>query len=268
LAAARASYEESLATRATLGDRRGLVMGRVELGTVQLAQGEIDHARRTAESALALAREIPLKPGEAQALYALGEIALASGDLVAARRFHEQALSIREEMKETRTILESRLALATLTLEEGRPAAALRAAHDIESELGTLDQTARIALAVLQARSALALGDVERASHTLDLVRSTAEKTEQIDLRELFVLVDAEVDAAEGQNARARARLATERPRLARAGMVLAGFEYEAARLRLDRVEGRSTFQAGANALQKDARTHGAGLILRRLQGP
>lgn len=266
LAAARASYEESLATRATLGDRRGLVMGRVELGAVQLAQGEIDHARRTAESALALAREIPLKPGEAQALYALGEIALASGDLVAARRFHEQALSIREEMKETRTILESRLALATLTLEEGRPAAALRAAHDIESDLGTLDQTARIALAVLQARSELALGDVERASHTLDLVRSPAEKTEQIDLRELFVLVDAEVDAAEGQNARARARLATERPRLARAGMVLAGFEYEAARLRLDRVEGQSTFQAGANALQKDARTHGAGLILRRLQ--
>jgi eukaryotic-like serine/threonine-protein kinase len=267
LAAARTAFEESLATREKLGDKRGMVMGRVELGTVQLLQGQIDRARQTEESAVALAHEIAVKPGEGYALYRLGDIAFAAGNLAAARQFHEQALTMRREMKETRTILESRLALATIALEEGRPADAMRDASQVESELGSgSDQQTRIGVAVLLARAHLGLGDAAAASRALDAVRAIAEKTEQIEPRELFVLADAQVDAAQGRTDRARERLSSARPRLARAGMVLAGFECDAELLRLDRAEGRSTFRADANTLQESARARGAGLILRRLQ--
>ncbi len=267
LAAARAAYEESLQTRARLGDRRGTVMGRVELGMVQLAQGEIEQARKTQESALALAREIPLKPGEAQALFQLGEIALASGDLAAARRHHEDALAIRVGMKETRTVLESRVAIAVLSLEEGRAADALREAQDLDAQIqGSGDVAIQIGVGVVLARAHLALGDVDGASRAVARIRSIAETTTLIELHELFVLADAQVDAAQGRSDRARARLAGERPRLARSGLVLAGLECQAALLHLDRVEGRPSFRSEANTLQKDARARGAGLILRRLQ--
>ena len=47
---------------------------------------------------------------------------------------------------------------------------------------------------------------------------------------------------------------------------MLAGFDYRLALLRLDKLEGRPTVRADANALQKDARARKAGLILRRLE--
>ena len=144
---------------------------------------------------------------------------------------------------------------------------AMRDASRVESELGSgSDQQTRIGVAVLVARAQLALGDAAAASHALDTVRAIAEKTEQIEPRELFVLADAQVDAAHGRTDRARERLTSARPRLARAGMVLAGFECDAELLRLDRAEGRSTFRADANTLQEKASARGAGLIVRRLQ--
>jgi serine/threonine protein kinase/tetratricopeptide (TPR) repeat protein/TolB-like protein len=267
LAAARKSYEESLATREKLGDRRGTVMGRVELGMVQLAQAEIGMARQTEESAVALAREIPLKPGEAQALYQLGEIALASGDLDGARRFHEQALAIRREMKETRTILESRLALAMVALEDGRTADAIAVGHEFEAAFDKeSNQETRIEVAVVLAGAYLAMKDADAARRALSAVRALAEKTELIEPREQFVLADAQVDMAQQRNERARERLTAERAVLARAGMVLARLEYDATLLKLDRLEGRPTASADVETLRQNARSHGAGLILRRLQ--
>jgi serine/threonine protein kinase/tetratricopeptide (TPR) repeat protein/TolB-like protein len=266
LTSARTAFEESLATRTALGDKRGIVMGQVELGAVQLLLGDIESARRMETAALTPAREIPMKTGEAYALYWLGETVLASGDLAGARRFHEQALAIRREMKETRTILESRLALAVLTLEEGRAADAIREARELESEAGNgSSQPMQIGLAVLLARAHLALGDAGAASRALAAARSVAGKTEQIELRALFVLADARVDAAQGRINRAREHLTNERVELARVGLMLARFEYDAELLDLDRVEGRPTYKAAAAALEKDVRARGAGLILRRL---
>src|SRR5205823_641988 len=140
---------------------------------------------------------------------------------------------------------------------------AMREAREIEPELGSQsDQATRIGLAVLLARGDLALGNADAASRTLAVVRPLAEKTEQIEPRELFVLADAQVDAAQGRIDRARQRLTAERSRLTRAGMVLAALECDAALLRLDRIDGRSTFQADADALEKKARASGAGLIV------
>ena len=98
-----------------------MAIGKVELGAVLLAQGEIAQARRVEDEAVQIARETKLTPGEAFAEYHLGEIAIARGDLTAARTHHERGLALRLDMNETRTVLESRLALAELALEEGRP---------------------------------------------------------------------------------------------------------------------------------------------------
>ena len=53
LADARTGYEAALATRTQIGDKRGAVVGRVELGLVLLAQGHLDLARKSEEEALA-----------------------------------------------------------------------------------------------------------------------------------------------------------------------------------------------------------------------
>ena len=266
LAAARAGYEESLATRAAIGDKRGTVIGQVELGMVLLAQAELDRARQTEESAMTLAREVRLRPGESQALYQLGEIALASGDLAAARRLHEQAMAIRQEMKEARTVLESRLAMAVLLIEEGRPEDAEREARALADTPGTQsDDTFQLNLAVLLVRARLAAGDTASAAKEIARARTLASKTDQIEVRRMLTLVEADLDVAQGRPERARERLTNLRASLAKSGMVLGELESRAALLRIDRLQGRSTFRADAAALRKDAEAHGAKLLLRSL---
>jgi serine/threonine protein kinase/tetratricopeptide (TPR) repeat protein/TolB-like protein len=266
LAAARKSDEQSLAMRAEIGDKRGTVAARVELGIVMLAQGEVANARKTAEEALALAREIGLKGGESQALYQLGEVARVAGDLPGARKLHEQALAIRDEMKETRTILESRVALAELALEEQRPEEAERQAKTIADAVGHDESSGPvpISLGILMARARLALHDVDGAGRTLAPAAKLADRTENVDVRRQLVMVQAEIDAARGAIDRARERLTELRASQARSGMVLAELESRALILRLDRSTG-SKANAEAAALERAARAHGAGLIVRRI---
>ncbi len=267
LAEARAEYEESLATRAEIGDKRGQAIGNVELGAVLLAQGELERARQVEETAVQLARETKLTPGEAYAEFQLGEIAVARGDLAAARRHHERGLALRVEMKETRTVLESRLALAELALEDGQPADAERGARQVDQALGSEPSgPLRIQLELLIARAHLARGAIEAAASALAAARRFAEDTERLEVRRKLAMVEAEYDVARGRPQEARTRLAALRPVLQRAGMVLADFERRLFLLGLDHAEGLSTVTVDANALARDARARGAGLIVSRVQ--
>jgi chromosome segregation ATPase len=78
--------------------------------------------------------------------------------------------------------------------------------------------------------------------------------------------VEAEVDAAAGRADEARRRLDALRTTLNRSGMVLDELERRLLVLRLDRAEGRASVRADAAALEKEARAHGAGLVVKRLQ--
>ncbi|HEY7289745.1 MAG TPA: tetratricopeptide repeat protein [Vicinamibacterales bacterium] len=267
LDAARAGYNESLAIRTELGDKRGEVMGRVELGAVLLAQAEVVLAKQTEQLAATRAREIRLRPGEAQALYQLGEIALAAGDLAEARRLHEEALAIRTELKETRTILESRLALASLTLEDGSAEEAGRAAAQLADEVGNSPGDAlRLPVKILVARSDVARRDTAGARRALDEARGLSQATQRVDEHYALALAEAELDLAVGQSQLARSRLTDVQPALQRNGMVLADLECRAQLLRIDRADGRPNVRADAAKLEREARTHGVGLIARRVR--
>jgi ATP/maltotriose-dependent transcriptional regulator MalT len=244
-----------------------MAIGKVELGAVLLAQGEIAQARQVEDEALQIARETKLTPGEAYAEFNLGDIAIARGDLAAARTHHERSLALRLEMNETRTVLESRLALAELALEEGRPADAERGARQVDESLGTEPSgPLRVRLELLVARAHLARRAVESAAGALSTARRFAEDTERLDLKRKLAMVEAEYDVARGRPQEARARLAALRPVLQRAGMVLADLERRLFLIGLDRTEGLPTVKVDANALVRDAEARGAGLIARRVQ--
>jgi tetratricopeptide (TPR) repeat protein/tRNA A-37 threonylcarbamoyl transferase component Bud32 len=265
-AAARKGFEDSLATRAVIGDRRGSVIARLELGGVELAQGDLAAARQTEADAAALAGELKFKSGHAEALSNLGRIALMSGDVAGAGRFHEQALAIRRELKETRTVLESRLALAAVALEDGRAQDAERAARDLENELGgEADRVLRIRAAILLARARLTTGDVDGAARAAAVARPLAAATERVEPRHQLALVEADLQAAQGQRTAARQRLQTLERSAAAAGLTLTTLECRAALLRLDAAERRPTLREDAAILEKEVRARGAGLILRHM---
>lgn len=266
LAEARAALEESLATRVEIGDKRGQVMGGVELGMLLLQQGEVAAARKTEEEALRLALETKLKPGEAQARFQLGEIALVAGDMPQARRHHDQAMALRREMNETRTVTESRLALAVLALEEGRAGDAEREAQAVVLALGQTTAPLRASAVLLTARARLANRDVPGASRALASARQLSIETERVGLRNGLVMVEAAVDAAQGRTREARVRLAALQGTLASSGMVLGELERRLLLLRIDRADGRPNARAETRALEKDAGTRGAGLVVRRAQ--
>ena len=266
LGEARAEYEESLATRAEIGDRRGMAIGKVELGAVLLAQGEIAQARQVEDEAVQIARETKLMPGEAYAEFNLGEIAIARGDLAAARTHHERSLALRLEMNETRTVLESRLALAELALEEGRPADAERGARQVDESLGTEPSgPLRVRLELLVARAHLARGAVESAAAALSTARRFAEDTER------------STSGGSWRWSRPSTTWRADGRRRHVHGWPLFGqccsapawcwriWSAGCSSSRSIAVEGLPTVKVDANALVRDAEARGAGLIVRHV---
>jgi len=254
--------------RKEIGDMRGQVMGRVELGMVLLQQGEVGAARTSQEEAIRLAGQTRLKPGEAQARFQLGEIALAAGDLTESRSQHEQALALRREMKETRTMLESQVALAIVALEDGRPAEAKSEAQSVIGSLGQTTAALRPIAELVTARAMLAGHDVPGAARALATARGLSKRTERVSLTNGLAMVEAEVDAAGGHADAARQRLNTLGATLRQSGLILDELERRLLVLRIDRAERRGNVRADAVALEKDARAHGADLIAKRAVTP
>jgi class 3 adenylate cyclase/tetratricopeptide (TPR) repeat protein len=91
---ARAMYEESLAIRRELGDRRGEATSLNNLGNLHMYQGRMDEARAMYEESLAIKREIGDRRGEAYSLNNLGNIHWFQGRMDEARVMYEQSLPI------------------------------------------------------------------------------------------------------------------------------------------------------------------------------
>ncbi len=266
LSTARSEYEATLVVRDRIGDKGGGVTGRVELGLVLQAQGELAAAGKVEAEALAIARELGLKSGEAQTNFQLAQIARASGNLAEARRLHDHALQIRRALNETRTVLESRVAMAELAVDEGRAADAQVEALELAKQFGNESERAlAIAIHILLARTWLALGDPAAADRALAAARPLSQRTERLDPRHAFALIEADVDAALGRRDRARERLSSLCGELARLGMAIRQLECRTSLVRLDRAEGRQTWAADAAKLREDAKQRGAGLVLRWL---
>jgi predicted ATPase/DNA-binding NarL/FixJ family response regulator len=92
--AAAASFEESLAIRRMLCDRRGIAGSLNNLGFVRCLQGHYAAGVRLLEECLALSRELDYEIATAYAQGNLGVVAYEHGDAIRAQRLCEESLAI------------------------------------------------------------------------------------------------------------------------------------------------------------------------------
>ena len=117
--AARALFEESLAIRRHLDDRRGIAQALNGLASVDAEQGDYVSARARREESLAINRELGNRRGIASALNNLGNVVADQGDYPAARALHEEGLAISRELGDGRSIAISLYNLGDFACEEG-----------------------------------------------------------------------------------------------------------------------------------------------------
>jgi predicted ATPase/DNA-binding XRE family transcriptional regulator len=97
-ATARSLYAESLAVRQELGNKQAIAGSLNNLAAVTRHLGEPDEARRLQEESLALMRELGNKRGIATALTNLGGAAWGQGDYATARLLFEESLALGREL--------------------------------------------------------------------------------------------------------------------------------------------------------------------------
>jgi tetratricopeptide (TPR) repeat protein/tRNA A-37 threonylcarbamoyl transferase component Bud32 len=248
LAGALSRHQAALGIRRQIGQKIGEVASLNNLGSTLLEQGDLAAASRSFDQALSLARAIGSQSSAAYALFGQGEVLARQGLPAAAEARHQAALGLRLGLGEKGTAAESRVALARLRLEAGDAAragvlarqaagelvlqgspgdqalalslAALAdgALHEGESAHATLTRAAALAgggqdlraRLVVDLRSALLRQQTDpvRAGQALAAVLAGAERGGLFDLRLEAGIALAQTEAARGQLAPARARLA------------------------------------------------------------
>ena len=139
LPGSRRMLAEAMTDFQEIGDKRGVVGTLENTGIILVDEGKLDEARKKQEQALAIAQEMGNKSLTAYALYLLGEVYAHQGNLAAARKSNEQALQIRNELGEPRTIGETQLSLADLAIEEKQYSNAESTAREAAQQLEKLN---------------------------------------------------------------------------------------------------------------------------------
>lgn len=119
LGESRALHEGALEARRSAGRRLDLVISLANLGSLELALGEIQAAREHLREARELAEAVDEPSARAIALHRLAELHLEEARPDEARAALEASLEIRRRLENEAQILAGRIALARLTLAEG-----------------------------------------------------------------------------------------------------------------------------------------------------
>jgi predicted ATPase/class 3 adenylate cyclase len=136
-AAARALFEESLATWRELNNTRGIAHALYGLGNVACRQGDGAAAGALFEESLRLRCELGDRQGIALALCGLANAARARGDRVAARRFLRESLTIRWSLNDRGGIADCLECFADSAEEEKEAARMYGAAEALRDAIGT-----------------------------------------------------------------------------------------------------------------------------------
>jgi predicted ATPase/DNA-binding XRE family transcriptional regulator len=123
-AGARLLFGESLAVRQELGDKQAIAASLSNLAAVCRHLGETDEARRFQEESLALMRELGNKRGIATALNNLGGAAWGQGDYATARLLFEESLALERELGHKSGIADSVCNLGEVLTAQGEYAPA------------------------------------------------------------------------------------------------------------------------------------------------
>jgi predicted ATPase/class 3 adenylate cyclase/Tfp pilus assembly protein PilF len=138
-AAAGSLYEQSLAIRRKLGDKRGIALSLNNLGLLAWNQGDPEAAHTLHKESLAIRRKSGDRWGIAASLTNLGILAHEQGDYTGARLLYEEALDIQRELGDKHSMAAILNNLADAVRETGDPAVA-RSIHEeglaIRRELG------------------------------------------------------------------------------------------------------------------------------------
>ena len=144
--AAQASYEQCLAIRRELGDRKGIGAVLNNQGLLAYEQGDYPAARVLHEQSLAIDRELADQWGIAVSLIHLGSLAMIQGDSPSARAMYAESLAIFRELGDRGHIANALRSLGSLCSRQGDHPAA-RALYDeslaICRELGDRSGIAR-----------------------------------------------------------------------------------------------------------------------------
>jgi tetratricopeptide (TPR) repeat protein len=136
---ARAFFEESLAIRRELGDKRLISAGISTLGELERIEGNFEAARSLYDEALALGRQTNDKQNVCSNLLNLGAVSYQEGDFEAARSSFAEALRIAHELGKKSYITLSLDGFAALAFEQGEMNRAARlagAAEALREEIG------------------------------------------------------------------------------------------------------------------------------------
>lgn len=164
LAAARARYEESLATRRAIGDRPGEAVLLNNLGMVALYAEDYDAARPLFGESLERFRQIGDRWSLGQVINNLGLILRYQGDFDGARRLFEESVAVRRSLGDKWGIANALSSLANLLLHSGEHEhlpVLLRESLDLNLEIG--DRVAQAYCLEDYAGLAAARGDAVRA---------------------------------------------------------------------------------------------------------
>jgi predicted ATPase/class 3 adenylate cyclase len=118
--------QQGLALDREVGDKEGMAVCSLLLGSVALHRGDAATARTRMEEGLLLYREIGYGEGIAEALCLLGKVEAARGDLAYARRLYEESLTMARELGQRELIATGLEGLARVTAAEGDSAEAAR----------------------------------------------------------------------------------------------------------------------------------------------
>ena len=109
-----------------VGDKEGMAVSSLLLGSVALKQGDVATARTRVEEGLFLYREMGYREGIAEALSLLGKVEAARGDLTFARTLYEESLTMARELGQRELIATGLEGLARAIAAQGDPAQAAR----------------------------------------------------------------------------------------------------------------------------------------------
>ncbi|HTL36362.1 MAG TPA: tetratricopeptide repeat protein [Kofleriaceae bacterium] len=204
-AASSALYEQALAIRRALQDRRGIGAVLNNQGLLAYEQGDYARARTLHEQSLAIDRELGDRWGVAVSLVHLASLASMQGDYRAARTLSEESVAIFRELGDRSHVANALRSLGNVLMQQGddRAEAHFRESLAICRELGDRSGIARAlhglgvlarhardrgASALLDESLAIAreLGDREGEANTLhDLGKLAAERRDYRSARRL-----------------------------------------------------------------------------------
>jgi tetratricopeptide (TPR) repeat protein/TolB-like protein len=267
LTGARRMQEECLAAFREVGDKRGIASTLNNLGNVLAELGDVAGARQNYEASLAITSETGYTRGRAFSKFGLADVLAWQDHLEDARAAAEEALALRTALGDESTAALSRMQLGAIAHEQGRTEQAqslLREAIGVFDKNGSVESSAS-ANAFL-ARVLVATGGTG-AKAAAQRATALAEQSGNRVSRFEATLITARVAAASGNFVEAARHAELVLTEARKYGYV--PYQYEA-RLALGEIEmasGKPDGTARLDALERDAREKGYGLIARKAAG-